>query len=370
MRPITTYPAQVGNFVDPSDPLFAVWRRIRTKNRSTLPQWRSTTPASTACPLSIWYWRNNSTTSHGKSVRLSRDRHAGLAWAQFGSREGTNIDFFLRSGGGTHRAKVRFMRFRFPLHAFGLILGSMAFFGCNGNITTDTDPDGDGCKDPKPEVAEGTWCPPSWVCSEGEWVDSSGACPDPECPASKPVNGQDCPLVGQSCPYEEDVPCGETEIVNVMCTQNGWSVGANFCQPEPICPSLLPSIGTACDDWADAYFCNFAVETWCGPQDVIVSCVFEAQAWVWTLQQPATCEICKGYTEPGTCAVSAGCQWLTPGCGDQPIQEGCYPKEGCDVNPCMTDDSICAEVTFNPCAGSNCNACGASFFACLPSWAP
>lgn len=253
-----------------------------------------------------------------------------------------------------------------------LVLVSLTALGCSNKISVDdTDPDPDpGCEGERPEIPENAWCPPSYECIDGQWVDTAGACPEPLCPDYKPSDGTSCQVVGQVCNYQEDIPCGETEQVSVHCTDNGWIATYNYCQPEPECPDDLPVAGTDCAGWDFAYSCQYLLQTACGEEMVFLACTGTEQGQTWTIQSGSTCAICKDHDTDAECALAPECQWLTPGCGDEPTQTGCYPKVGCDVAGCPTDDSICVETTYDPCYGQPCEACGASFFACLPSWAP
>jgi hypothetical protein len=254
-----------------------------------------------------------------------------------------------------------------------LVIAALAALGCKTNVSVDDpDPDPDkGCEDPKPEVPPGTFCPPAYACFDGEWVDTAGACPEPTCPASKPYDGTSCEVLGQVCSYQEDVPCGPVEQVETHCTATGWVSVYNYCQPEPECPDELPVGGTDCSAWAYyAYACHYNVSTSCGDQLVFLSCVAGEGTWTWKVDSPSTCAICKEYGSEAACAASTECQWLQEGCGDNPVQTGCYPKTGCEVSGCPTDDSVCVETSYNPCYNKLCDACGAPYFACLPAWAP
>lgn len=256
-----------------------------------------------------------------------------------------------------------------------LALVTLAALGCSTKISiddTDSDPDPDpGCEGERPDIPNDAWCPPVYECIDGAWVDVGGACPEPLCPESKPLDGSSCEMVGQVCYYEQDVPCGETELMEFNCTSNGWLGAYEWCQPEPECPVELPVVGTDCTGWEYAYACQYLVENACGQEMMFLACSYtESGDQLWTSSSTSTCNICNGNGTEAECALAPECQWLTPGCGPDPIQTGCYPKEGCDVAGCPTDDSICVMTTYDPCYGQLCEACGASFFACLPAWAP
>jgi hypothetical protein len=246
-------------------------------------------------------------------------------------------------------------------HHLGFALAALFVVGCQNEVSID----GTDCKDPKPEVPPGTWCPPSYQCVDGEWVDTAGACPEPTCPGAKPESGSACQAVGQVCTYEEDVPCGPLEQVSAVCTQNGWQVTTNYCSPEPICPDALPVVGTDCTGWTEAFGCMYPVQTPCGEQFAFIDCTITPEGSTWTLTGGPSCGMCDGYGAEADCGTDSSCQWLHPGCEGTPIETGCYPKQGCDVAPCA-DTFTCVETNYDPCYGQLCDACGAPYFTCVP----
>lgn len=247
------------------------------------------------------------------------------------------------------------------------VLASLTAFGCKTTVSVD-DPDTE-CQGERPDIPNDSWCPPAYECIDGEWVDTAGACPEPACPATKPADGESCQLAGQVCSYEEEVPCGPVEQVDSHCIDGGWVTVYNYCQPEPECPDDLPVAGTDCSGWDYAYSCQYFLQTSCGEEVVFLSCAAGEAGMVWNLDSGSTCAVCNDHATEAECGATSECQWLTPGCGDQPTQMGCYPKVGCDLAGC-DDDSACVETTYDPCYGQACDACGASYFACLPGWAP
>ena len=252
------------------------------------------------------------------------------------------------------------MRSTLSLRHLGFALASLFVVGCQNQISID-DPD---CKEPEPEIPPGSWCPPAYECIDGEWVDTAGACPEPECPEAKPESGADCPLVGQECTYEEEVPCGPISEVSAVCTEAGWQVMTNYCQPEPVCPEELPVVGADCTGWYDAFWCLYPVQTACGEQFANVNCAATAEGAVWTLGSPLSCGACESYGAEADCGTDPSCQWLTPGCSGEPIVTGCYPVQGCDVTPCG-ENLTCVERSYNPCHNKLCDGCGGSYFTCV-----
>lgn len=238
--------------------------------------------------------------------------------------------------------------------------------GCSPKVTIGVDGE---CSDPKPEVPPGTWCPPAYECIDGEWVDTAGACPEPTCPADMPAEGAACEMLGQTCAYESDEPCGDYSEVSALCTETGWVLTKLFCSPGPVCPEALPEVGGDCSEWSEAYFCNYNVETPCGAEWTDVYCDTAAEIPTWTLENGLTCDNCRDFSSVEACSASASCQWLWPGCGEAPIVVGCYPKEGCDVLGCE-ESWACSEVSYDPCYNKECDGCSAAYMTCLPVLGP
>lgn len=260
------------------------------------------------------------------------------------------------------------MRSSLRLLPLGFALASLFAMGCQNKVSVDPDPDPNPdpeCTEPEPEVPPGSWCPPSYQCIGGEWVDTGGDCPEPACPQTKPATGDDCAMIGQSCYYEEDIECGPIEQVQAICTDAGWQLMSNYCQPEPICPDEMPVPGTDCTGWYDAFFCLYSVQTPCGEQMANITCQPIDSGNVWTLEMSVSCGACDSYGTEAQCGADPACQWLTPGCDGNPVATGCYPVQGCDVIPCA-DTEVCVAQSYDPCYGSDCGACAASYFTCVP----
>ena len=64
---------------------------------------------------------------------------------------------------------------------------------CTSTVTVDRDDDEQECG---PQPGSSGWCPPAWVCIDGEWQDTAGACPEPTCPTTAPGSGDACLPVG------------------------------------------------------------------------------------------------------------------------------------------------------------------------------
>jgi hypothetical protein len=75
---------------------------------------------------------------------------------------------------------------------------------------------------------------------------------------------------------------------------------------------------------------------------------------------------------PTDCTINGDCRWLTPGCTTEdqtPVAQGCYPLESCDGSTCSPGQA-CLRVVYDPCAGSNCDACGAETQVCMQAPPP
>lgn len=65
--------------------------------------------------------------------------------------------------------------------------------------------------------------------------------------------------------------------------------------------------------------------------------------------------------DPESCTSPAS--WYAPSCTDDTLVEGCYTS--CDGEEGACDAGTCTLVGINPCAGSECDACGAETWLCL-----
>ena len=76
---------------------------------------------------------------------------------------------------------------------------------------------------------------------------------------------------------------------------------------------------------------------------------------------------CGAYPDAATCGADRGCTWLAPGCGAVPLPApGCFSLTPCNVDLDCAAGTTCQTVTYNPCAGLPCDACGADVNVCLP----
>ena len=276
------------------------------------------------------------------------------AWARF-ARIGTTLVVKVGLSAGTRRALSHAMRTFVPLAL--LVLAT----GCGATVT------GDGDSDCGPKPVSAGDCPPAWNCIDGDWVDTAGACPNPTCPDVEPEYGSACAFVGSKCSYTNDVPCGELTNELAECTDDGWVIYANRCEPPPECPNEMPVAGSDCTGWEYAYWCPYDVS--CGGPEVsqaTVSCDTSMSTPSWRVDSTATCQDCGQLGNSASCAASAGCQWLTPGCDSNvpSVYEGCYSTSDCNANGCDDPNATCSTYAYNPCPDGTCDACAAPFGVC------
>ncbi|MFO0552050.1 MAG: hypothetical protein U0271_26930 [Polyangiaceae bacterium] len=207
-------------------------------------------------------------------------------------------------------------------------------------------------------------CDERYECVGDQWelVESSCADPGPGCPIAEPWNGDPCEEVGRMCSY--DHPCGTLTTLVAECTVDGWLTWQPRCGPSGPCPIKMPVVGTDCSDYSDAPYCYYSVSCGAAESEVTLECIPGGD---WAIVDPATCADCRLLANEASCATATGCEWLRPGCGDEaqpPIVEGCYPVEDCQTTGCAADE-VCVDFTYDPCAGQDCNACGATYSVCL-----
>jgi hypothetical protein len=221
-----------------------------------------------------------------------------------------------------------------------------------------------GCEG-MPEPPSDGWCPPAWSCVDGAWVDTAGACPEPACPMSRPMDGEACDMIGQSCFYEEFVDCGEGGgTVTATCTADGWVTAWPRCSPPLECPETIPEHGFDCTGWENASYCQFDLQKSCGDVLAIVSCEYLEDDMRWNVQLQDDCGGCAAHETAEGCDADPSCRYLVPGCGDVPVPEaGCYPRFDCVEGACAEGES-CTAFTADPCWDSVCDACGIQVSLC------
>jgi hypothetical protein len=248
----------------------------------------------------------------------------------------------------------------------GVLLGlGFALAACDVQVTVDDDEEECGPRPP----SEG-WCPPQWECVDGEWVSLDGVCLEPECPAVKPADGDACERVGQSCLYSEEIDCGPFAEVTAECTDEGWRILTNYCQPEPTCPDTMPAVGSDCSDWEYPYYCPYTVACEGAAVSVAMSCDYTTPTPTWKVDGDApACGSCEAATDPLSCGANVGCTWRVPGCafeGETPIVEGCYPALDCNnAESCPDPGHQCQTFIVDLCVDVECDACGTPIGVCV-----
>jgi hypothetical protein len=77
---------------------------------------------------------------------------------------------------------------------------------------------------------------------------------------------------------------------------------------------------------------------------------------------------CSQLLDRTTCAGNSACTWLEPGCGTPALAAaGCYESAavGCTSDGDCRDGRTCLKRVIDPCAYSDCNACGQTISICL-----
>ncbi|MFO0555262.1 MAG: hypothetical protein U0271_43195 [Polyangiaceae bacterium] len=240
-----------------------------------------------------------------------------------------------------------------------LVFGTLAMVGCGSQVTVE----GNECGDEPPQP--GGLCEDIYDCVDGEWKLVGTSCEEPPvCPDVRPEDGTACEMIGQTCDYTEEAPCGPIETITAECTHTGWFSVWPYCVAPNECPIDMPVAGTDCTGF-DYSYCSYQVscdgtsQSWTS-----LSCDYTDTGMQWNVTQLATCSDCQ-QLDPASCAATSECQWLTPGCGETqpPLPEGCYPVADCQATGCDAG-GICTDFTYDPCANKGCDACGATYSAC------
>jgi hypothetical protein len=249
------------------------------------------------------------------------------------------------------------------LKFFGMMGLSVAMFGCN--VTVTNGPCGE-------EPGGGGGCGAEWECLDGEWVDVSEPCgPEPE-PSECPATFEEAvgPCFGDNvCEYPgTDEECGDpTKPRYVACLGGEWKYTSPRCSEPMECPATMPVVGTVCAEVQSVPFWSCPYSVACGDTttEVVLSCDFANEPNLWTIESGTGCADCRDLG-PAECGASAACQWLTPGCeaGAPVIEAGCYPTTDCQQTDGCEAGQACVLYSYNPCAGAECDACGATFGVC------
>lgn len=118
------------------------------------------------------------------------------------------------------------------------------------------------------------------------WQNASATCSPPGVPCEAAEHGDPCDLVGDSC--GEGFECG---WVDKYCQpDHTWAVDEYhddccyddcFCEPY-YCPTELPAAGASCDPCFDASYCEYFVDSPCGPLLMVAGC--DTYDFTWHLE--------------------------------------------------------------------------------------
>ncbi|WP_437662728.1 hypothetical protein [Sorangium sp. So ce1182] len=271
------------------------------------------------------------------------------------------------------------------------LAGAVALPGCDPTVQGGSCPEelperGSSCEadDLSCDYIDSCDNPIGYGCVDGAWqVESEMSCnppPPPECPAELPATGSACWQIGAGCAYGGPPDCPDPTIVT--CGEDGtWSVTvAVSCNPPPpACPEELPADGDPCE--AGLGTCGFMMPTGCGPLPVNGECVLQGDTWRWQVHElfcnpPPPEECLRAATADACASLGPTCQWLVPGCADEPgppalAAVGCFPSLPCETDKACPAGTLCQEVVVNPCVASSpdgvtCAACGEYKNVCVP----
>lgn len=185
--------------------------------------------------------------------------------------------------------------------------------------------------------------------------------PQPEgCPAAAPNAGDSCSVAVAGCSYAVG-PCA----VELSCKAAGgaWTSKTTSCMPAAK-NCWQAQEGDSCADVNDSCGeadgpCGSGFVTTCGADHLwhVESITGECPP-----PQPDECQSNPSQT---ACEATAGCRWLTPGCGESEVKvTGCFAAVDCAGDSCGSG-AQCQLVSYNPCFEQACDACGADAMVCL-----
>ncbi len=233
---------------------------------------------------------------------------------------------------------------------------------------------------------------------------------DPECPTAAPKAGDACSVTASGCAYQ-DGPCKETLSCDAasgawqkaaltcspaatdcwsatdgdVCAVVGESCGdsappcftfSNTCGADHLwhrsssgddggtCPEVQPQEGESCAICYTSLSCDYPGS--CG--GAYASCGPDGLWHVATGDcPPPPVDYCTFNDKQASCETDPGCRWLTPGCNPSGLTlTGCFQASECSPDSCMPG-TTCQKVTYDPCFGKGCDACGAETSVCLQS---
>ncbi|WP_242515144.1 hypothetical protein [Sorangium cellulosum] len=208
------------------------------------------------------------------------------------------------------------------------------------------------------------------------------------CPEEMPARESRCNADDLACAYVDscDNPIG------YRCVDGAWQVEAEMsCNPPPpecpgpacnppapppTCPDEMPKRESSCN----------AVDLSCAYVDSCDNPIgYRCVDGAWQVEAEMSCnpppppqpEECLTAATADECAgLSPACQWLVPGCADEPgppalPAAGCFPRPTCEDDAACPDGMRCQEVIVDPCGASSssgvgsCAACGMARNVCL-----
>jgi hypothetical protein len=189
--------------------------------------------------------------------------------------------------------------------------------------------------------------------------------PDPQpagCPTVAPKAGEKCSVAATGCAYTAG-PC-DVEL-SCKAANDVWKSSTTSCMPAAAdCWSaqegdVCAVVGDACGEGDGP--CGEGFSSTCGEDHH------------WHIASiggddcpPPVSDYCISNGTQATCETDPACRWLTPGCGDFPLAApGCFTTTDCNAAGCEPG-TMCTQVSFNPCFGQNCDACGAETALCFP----
>ena len=241
---------------------------------------------------------------------------------------------------------------------------SFSIVGCNTTVTNGECAEED--MPPQPGCGDS-----AYECVDGEWVEiGSNRCSEPEpfCPMELPESGSEC-FGDIECEYPgTDEECGDpNQPIYATCLESEWVIAYNKCsEPPPECPSAEPQVGADCSEYADLgdEICTYEYD--CGPgSNAEYTCDLSTDPPSWQVVSVPNCGPieCEGL-DAESCGATSECQWLTPGCDENAIAEGCYSVTDCQTTDGCNEGEACVVYSYNPCENQPCDACGAQFGVC------
>lgn len=123
-------------------------------------------------------------------------------------------------------------------------------------------------------------CPRNFTCVDGAWADHSPSCNPPppqvtdECPSEVPAVGAACDQFapGLYCEYEDELYCLDAR----ECDDGAWKDESPSCNPPEFlsdCPEQRPTVGESCEMYTSGLECDYEVDQASScPEASVLSC--------------------------------------------------------------------------------------------------